>query len=489
MAPSAIFSAPLSRRLLEAHPVAAGALVLFALLAAAYLFSIDIRASRGASITGDEPFYLLTTQSILDDGDLDLRQQYERRSYTSFFDHPDPLWRQSVPTGEGVLLSPHNPGLSVLVLPGFALGGLVGVQVQLVLLAAATFACTYVLLVLVGARAAAAWVATAAVGLSATPFIYASEIYPEAPAALFLVLALITTVKGRGWPMALALAACLSAMMWLGLKYAPIVLLLAAFFAWRATWPGRAVLLGAAIPSAAAYAAFHLAVYGALTPYSVGAVHAGFSTGEVLESHFALDQAYRLYGIFIDRRFGIGRWAPVLFIAVLAAPLLLARARRPWGPLILGVIGLQLLMAVFVAITFMGWWFPGRTMMTVLPLLALPIALGISAYPRGLGIPFGVLALYSLAITAALAHAGHAREITIAVDPFDMGAFVFEGVGSLFPQYTAWGGHTRIATALWLAGGAVAGLPLYREPIVTLGRHRLAALRRSGAGEAGAAVE
>ena len=33
------------------------ATALFLLFAVAYVFSIDIRASRGASITGDEPFY------------------------------------------------------------------------------------------------------------------------------------------------------------------------------------------------------------------------------------------------------------------------------------------------------------------------------------------------------------------------------------------------------------------------------------------------
>ena len=60
------------------------AAALFLLLCVAYSFSIDIRATRGASITGDEPFYLLTTQSLLADGDFDLTNQYETRSYVSF---------------------------------------------------------------------------------------------------------------------------------------------------------------------------------------------------------------------------------------------------------------------------------------------------------------------------------------------------------------------------------------------------------------------
>ena len=104
------------------------AVALFLLLSVAYAFSVDIRATRGASTTGYEPFYLLTTQSLLADGDFDLRNQYESRSYKSFFDHPDDLWQQSVALPDGPLLSPHNPGLSVLVIPGFALGGLLGLK-------------------------------------------------------------------------------------------------------------------------------------------------------------------------------------------------------------------------------------------------------------------------------------------------------------------------------------------------------------------------
>ena len=40
------------------------------------------------------------------------------------------------------VLSPHNPGLSVLLVPGFALGGLLGSQVQMLLMAGMTFALT-----------------------------------------------------------------------------------------------------------------------------------------------------------------------------------------------------------------------------------------------------------------------------------------------------------------------------------------------------------
>ena len=59
------------------------AAALFVLLAVAYSFSVDLRASRGALISSDEPFYLLTRQSLPQDVGLDLTKQYEADSWRS----------------------------------------------------------------------------------------------------------------------------------------------------------------------------------------------------------------------------------------------------------------------------------------------------------------------------------------------------------------------------------------------------------------------
>ncbi|MDE2668756.1 MAG: hypothetical protein OXI51_03780 [Chloroflexota bacterium] len=450
-----------ARRLLvqaRARPALTGALALFVALTLAYSASIDIRASRGASITGDEPFYLITTQSLLQDGNLDLRNQYDTHSYESFFDHADGLWRQSVPLDDGRVLSPHNPGLAVLLLPGFALGGLAGAQFQLVLIAALTWALAYVLaLRLTGARPALVWLATAVVGLTATAFIYSSEIYPEIPAGLALVGALLVATRRErlaALPV-LAIVALLSVLPWLGAKYAPLAALVALYVLWRA-WPvGRVVLLVGAAVSAAAYAAFHLAVYESLTPYNVNVIYAGETTASTIGQHVEIgDRVYRLWGLLIDRRFGVARWAPVLFAVVPGAVLLLrgdARLR-----LVLGLVVVQVLIATFVVITMMGWWFPGRTLVTVFPLLPIPMALLAMRYGRWGQTALGVLGLYSLGVTAALAEAGRSREVVIAVDPFDMGANLFQGVSRLFPQYTAWTTETWVLTVLWLALGGLA---------------------------------
>ena len=428
-----------------------GAAALFLVLALAYVFSLGIRATNGASITGDEPFYLLTTQSLLEDGDLDLRNQYDARSYEAFFDHPDSLWKQSQPSRDGRLLSPHNPGLSVLVAPGFALGGLAGAQAQLMLIAATTMALAFVLAARLTGRRVVSWLAALGVGLSAVAFVHSTEVYPEIPAALALTLSLLVVTKKERPTLldAVWAAAALSAMCWLGVKYAPLAALVSAYFLFRADGPGRATLVGLGCASAALFFWFHLETFGSLTPYSVNVVYSGQSTVEVFGRHVDFgDRFYRLWGLFGDRRFGVGRWAPLLLVAI--PGLVLLGRRGSSHRLVLGLIAAQVLIATFVAITMMGWWFPGRTLMTVLPLFTLPLAHAAAAAATWVRAAIAVVAVYGAAITAGLAHAGHSGDVRIAVDPFDMSFPPFQVLSGLFPDYRAWTLETWGLTAFWL---------------------------------------
>lgn len=464
------------------------AAALFLLLCVAYSFSIDIRATRGASISGDEPFYLLTTQSLLADGDFDLTNQYDSKTYESFFDHPGGLWRQSVPQPDGDLLSPHNPGLSFLVIPGFGLGGLAGAQIQLLVLGAATMALAFVLADRLTGRRVLSWLVALGVGLSATAFIYSTEVYPEFPAALTLVLSLMLVTREKRLDVAdgLFLAVLLSIMCWLGVKYAFLALPVSGYYLLRAKWSGRLALLATGAASAGFFAWFHLQLFGGLTPYGVNAVYAGWNTSDILRGHVEWgERYYRLWGLFIDRRFGIGRWAPLLLVVVPGLAML--AMSKPTGRLVLALILIQMLIATFVAITMMGWWFPGRTLLTVLPLLVVPIVMVIARASLWGQISVGVLGALTLATTAGLANAGRSGEITIAVDPFDMAFPAFQGLAGLFPLYTWWTTETWWLTYFWLAtavllSGAIAWpeiADLLRNLPTTSGVQRLPAFVRN----------
>jgi hypothetical protein len=430
-------------------------MALFLVLLAAYSFSVGLRASRGASITGDEPFYLLTTQSLIQDSDLDLRQQYDKQSYRSFFDHPGGLWKQSIPTTDGRIVSPHDPGLSVLLIPGFALAGLRGAQFELALIAALTMALVYVLVAKETGDHLIAWLATLAVALSTTAFVYSSEVYPEFPGALCIALSLLLIRRSTSVGSAAILVCLLSALAWLGIKYMPLAAIIALPFLMRSPWSSRSVFLGLTAVSAAAYIWFHYAVFEDLTPYSINTVYGGAPALSVVEQHLSLqDRFYRLWGLFIDERFGIGRWGPVLLLAPISLPLLLKRGAV--GATVLALFLTQLAIATFVAITMMGWWFPGRTFVVVLPLFALPLAVLLQRFTGFVRVAATVLGLYSLAITAALTRAANNHEVTLAVDPFDMRAWLFRDIRPLFPNYTAWTAETFLLTAGWLVVGVVA---------------------------------
>lgn len=455
----------------EQRRLALGAVALFVVLAVVYTASIGLRATRGASITGDEPFYLLTTQSLLDDGDIDLRQQYERASYRAFFDHPEPLWRQAPPRPDGRLLSPHDPGLSVYLVPGFAVGGLRGAQVEMLLTAAAGFALAFVLIARETGTSRLAWLATLAVGLTATAFVYATEIYPEVPAALCLVLALlvlrapvVTTSHAVG------LAVLVTALAWFGVKYVPLGVLVAAVAMWRGDTRGRLWLIGLGAVSGIAYVWWHLATFGGLTAYGANNVYAGEATVEVVRAHLSVsDRAYRLVGLFVDRRFGLGRWAPVLLLAVPVLPLRVRRGRV--GTLVATLIGVQIMIATFVAVTMMGWWFPGRTLMAVLPLMAWPLTEVLVRLPVWGRAVVGGLAAYSMLLTLALTRASRASEVRLAVDPFDMTSIWFQAPAGLFPDYRAWTLETTMLHACWLTVGLGAlGWVFWREYGTTVRR-------------------
>ena len=359
---------------------------------------------------------------------------------------------QSSAREDGKLLSPHNPGLSVFVIPGFGIGGLLGAQIQMMIIAALTFSLAYILIVKISGAFWISWLTTLAVAVTAPAFIYSTEIYPEVPAALFLIVSLLIIQRidrSNTWQ-AIGLLLCLTSMVWLGVKYAPLAGLVAVWGCWHMDSLRRSVFLVSTILSATLFTWFHLETFGGLTPYSVNLVYAGDGTINILGDHLDFKQRiYRPLGLFIDERFGIGRWAPILLLVLPTAPLLWKITGT--SRLILALLLTQILIATFVVITMMGWWFPGRTIVTVLPLMTLPLVILLMRSPIWVRLALGVLGIYSLVITAFLAVSGHTREVVIAVDPFAMSSPIFQFIAPIVPDYRMWNAHTWIFTIMWLS--------------------------------------
>jgi hypothetical protein len=385
---------------------------LFLLLFAAYAATLGLDAFGDSDYGGDEPHYLLAAESLVEDGDIDVRNEYLAREYEDFY--PYELDRHGEET-EGRLNEPHGAGFPLLIAPAFAIGGAVGVELFLAAVAA--------LAVVLGYRLALRVVpdpwalgASLAVGLS-PPFIaYGTAVYPELSAgaalagAALLALRLDARASRRE---AFVCFALLGALPWLGTKFVPAGLVIA-YVAARALWRARRRTLAVgsvelAAFGAALYVAVNEALYGGPTPYAADspgetATDASFPGGYV-------QRAYRLVGLFLDRDYGLLRWAP-FFALTLAGVWWLYHSRRERiaravpgvrdielaAALCAVALGAQLLVAAFLAPTMFGFWFPPRHLLAALP-LAIPLAAWGLRHAARLG---AVLALLGVAASVWL---------------------------------------------------------------------------------------
>ena len=93
--------------------------------ALAFYVALGLRIPGPAGPQGDEPHFLLMTQSLLSDDDLDLTDELAEREYAGFYaGRLDPHTSPASPPGR--LYSVHSPGLSALLLPAYAIGGYAG---------------------------------------------------------------------------------------------------------------------------------------------------------------------------------------------------------------------------------------------------------------------------------------------------------------------------------------------------------------------------
>ena len=228
-------------------------------------------------VTGDEPFYLMTAISIIKDGDLNECNNYiqldDAQLYPSFYSfdgvhayaafpsdwlgwrgapfplpphatHLVPASRQCSsdyltypvnydnPTGE--LYSKHGLGLSLLVLPAFALGGRLSVVFFLNILGA-LLAVNIYLLAREGTGkmlpAVLTWVAFA---FTVPLMPYSYLIFPELPAALLIVYAFRRIRLMQNNPaQVLLVGLCVAGLPWLHYRFVPVCAALVLYYFFR----------------------------------------------------------------------------------------------------------------------------------------------------------------------------------------------------------------------------------------------------------------
>ena len=62
-------------------------LALWLLLFGVYASTLGLAAFSGSDYGGDEPHYLLAAKSIVEDGNVDVSDEYASRAYAEFYPH------------------------------------------------------------------------------------------------------------------------------------------------------------------------------------------------------------------------------------------------------------------------------------------------------------------------------------------------------------------------------------------------------------------
>ena len=383
------------------------AAVLWILLFGVYAATIGLGAFGSSEYAGQEPHHLLTARSLVDDGDVDLVDDYRVRAYEEFY--PYTLEPRGDLT-DGRLNEPQGLGFPALIAPAYAVGGAKLVELMLAALAALAIAIAY-RLALRAVPDPWALGAALAVGVSSPLVAYSTAVYPELAAGAAVAGAALLALRQREHrPTRLGAVACfalIASLPWLGMRFVPIAAVVAgyAYVGLRKARRGLLALAGIEVVAfaTAVFVGVNGRLYGGPSPESAAV---GGPAGTEAEFPLGyLERAYRLAALWVDREFGLLRWAPVLALALVGAWLLVRERRRGLvraipalerevsvATLCAVACGAQVVVAAFLAPTMFGFWFPGRQLVAALPLAVPLVALGLRRVPRA-GLALGAIGL------------------------------------------------------------------------------------------------
>ena len=242
------------------------------------IFAVSARAVSPSIPGGDEPHYLVITQSLLLDGDIKIENNHRRGDYQAYY--AGSLAPHFIRRGRnGEIYSIHAPGLSALVAPAFAIAGYRGVVLLLLLLSASGSALAWHLAWRASGRRDAAWFGWAAVTLSATTIFHSFTVYPDGIASVITLTGVWALMRAeeerrtgeiRQWPWFLH-GAALALLPWLHSRYALLAGCVGALVILRLSTtksPAGKAMAFLAVPalSALAWMTFFLVVYGVADP-------------------------------------------------------------------------------------------------------------------------------------------------------------------------------------------------------------------------------
>jgi hypothetical protein len=378
----------ITARLIERWRLGTVTLAIFAATALAAGLAAGRLTSTPLFPSGDEPHYLVISQSLWRDGDLKIENNHQRGDYLEYYDselEPHYLTRGS----DQEIYSIHPIGISVLLAPVYGLGGYRGVLAALIVMAALAAAIAWRWTVATLNTPGAATFAWAGIALTAPFLLNTFTVYPEIAAGLAVIFAFVWTLPREhqrpGYGRWVAAGAAIAALPWLSTKYAPMSAALLLVVLWRLAQKEPASLLRnskawAVIAiyamSLAAWFAFFYAYWGNPLPMAPYGSLTQTSPWNLLTGG---------PGLLFDQEYGLLALAPVYILAATG----LFHMWRNGGLLRRHAVEIAFIFAALLATVgaFGIWWggssAPGRPLVSALPLLMLPIAAAFRAAPAG----------------------------------------------------------------------------------------------------------
>ena len=256
------------------------------------------------------------------------------------------------------------------------------------------------------------------------------------------------------------------------MKYAPVAAVVAALVLWRLVRSHRhraaLGLSGGLAVAGLAYLGLHRLWWGGWTVYASGDHFT--DTGELSVMGVSPDLAgrtLRLVALFVDRGYGIAAWAPVWLLGVVAVAALVRR--RPTGAaLLLLPAAAGWAVATWVAYTMHGFWWPGRQLVVVLPLLLIAVLWWADriAGPLGRAVA-ALLAGIGLLATSTLLLDGLSRQLTWVSGFEDVDNPVYRWFRVLLPDYRYPGAAMWSLHGLWIAALCVLAIAGWRQARVS----------------------
>lgn len=316
--------------------------ILFLIAFIIYHLMAFILVAQGLSFSGDEPYYLLNTHSLLHDQDINLANNYAQQDYFHFYSKKDnPGFRLGIYARQGKkgvnYLYPINLfGVSILILPHYLLSHFFSgkwlvfiLKSSLAFWAALLGGQLFLLIKEIWKNekiALSIWLLSS---FSAPILFYAVHIYPEIPIAFFstFLYRKLRSLKVN-YRSLVGYGLLLSLFPWFGLKYniifwAFFLIFLYHLYHHRAYHSWRSLALFSLFPmvSMLGFYLFVYSLYGSFSPFSV---YEGVLTPEKFQ---ALKTAFLEYPLrmridsfldyFLDQRDGLLLYAPFYFFSFL----------------------------------------------------------------------------------------------------------------------------------------------------------------------------